>query len=318
MVRLIKVKIPMKDIYDLIILGGGPAGITAGIYAARHSLKTLLITNGFGGQMAQKTIDIENYTGFEKISGIGLVSNFEKHLRGKNIEIKMDGAAVIEKTGENFLVKTKNQKQYQSKTVIVATGSEHMTLGIPGEKEFIGRGVSYCVACDGPMFKNKTVAAIGGGNAGVEAALFLSDYTAKVFILESSSELKADEENKKRLQSVKNAEVIFNAKAEEIKGKTFVENLVYRDIKYDGIKTIKAEGVFVEVGYKPATSFVGGLADLNERKEIIVDPKNNQTKTPGLFAAGDVCDGEYKQIMIAAGDGGKAALSVLNYLKLKK
>ncbi len=302
----------------MIILGGGPAGITAGIYAARHSLKTLLITKGFGGQMAQKTVDIENYTGFEKISGMGLVSNFEKHLRAKNVEIKMDEAAVIEKIGEDFLVKTKNQKQHYSKTVIAATGSEHRTLGVPGEKEFIGRGVSYCVACDGPMFKNKTVAVIGGGNAGVEAALFLSSYTIKVFVLELGSELKADEENKKRLQSLKNAEVIFGAKVEEIKGKAFVESLVYRDIKHDEIKKINAAGIFVEMGYKPATSFIGSLADLNEKKEIIVDPKNNQTKTPGLFAAGDVCQGDYKQIMIAAGDGARAALSVLNYLRLKK
>ncbi|MFH1894458.1 MAG: FAD-dependent oxidoreductase [Patescibacteria group bacterium] len=301
--------------YDLIIVGGGPAGVTAGIYAARHSLKALLITNGFGGQMAQKTIDIENYTGFEKISGIELISSFEKHLRGKNIEIKMDEVAVIEKTGENFLIKTKDQKQYQSKTVIVATGSEHRILGIPGEKEFIGRGVSYCVACDGPMFKNKTVAVIGGGDAGVEAALFLSDYTVKVFILEFGSELKADAQNQKRLQLVKNAEVIFNAKAEEIKGEIFVKSLIYRDTKFSKTKIIDAEGVFVEVGYNPATAFVGDIADLNEKKEIIVDPGNNQTKTKGLFAAGDVTNNPYKQIIISAGDGAKAALSAHNYIK---
>jgi thioredoxin-disulfide reductase len=308
----------MEDIYDLIIIGGGPAGITAGIYAARHNLKTLLISKGFGGQMAQKAIDIENYTGFEKISGLELISSFEKHLKGKNVKVVIDETAGLEKIGENFLVKTKNQKQFESKAVLIASGSEHRTLGVPGEKEFVGKGVSYCVACDGPMFKNKIVAVVGGGNAGIESALFLADYTAKIFILEFGNELKADEENKRKLQSLKNIEVILNAKVEEIKGEVFVKALVYRDMKSKEIKTIDLGGVFVEIGYQPATTFVGNLVDLNEKKEIIVDPRNNQTKIQGLFAAGDVSDGEYKQIMIAAGDGAKAALSALNYLKLFK
>lgn len=265
--------------------------------------------------MARKAVAIENYPGFEEISGLELIQKFEKHLRGQKINIEMGTVRKIKKSGESFSVLTSNKKQFQSKTVIIASGADPRPLEVPGEKAFIGKGVSYCVACDGPLYVGKTVVVIGGGNAGFEAALSLIHYVKKIYILERGPKVGADKENQEKAEKTRKIEVITLAAIKKIKGNKFVNSVIYRDEKTQKFITLKVEGVFVEIGSQPATSFVKGLVDFNKKDEIIVDPKTGRTKTPGLFAAGDVDNVPYKQIVIAAGEGAKSAFSVSNYLQ---
>jgi len=300
-------------IYDLIIIGGGPAGITAGIYGARQKLNILLITKDFGGQLNKKAIDINNYPGLSGISGLELVQKFQAHLEKQKIDIEKDEVGKIEKKGENFLVSTEN-KVFESRTVIIASGVDPRPLEVPGEKEFIGKGVSYCSICDGPMFKDKTVAVIGGGNSAFETAIFLSKIVKKIYILEYNPEVNAFKDNQEVVEKMGKAEIITNAALKKIEGDKFVNSITYQDRVTKQEKTLSVEGVFVEIGYDPATSFVKGLVDFNERDEIKVDFENYKTKTPGLFAAGDVNVGRYKQVITACGEGAKAALAAFEYL----
>ena len=302
-------------VYDLIVVGGGPAGITAGIYAARQKLNALLITKSFGGQMARKAVAIENYPGFEKISGLELIQKFKSHLKKQKIDIEEATVSKIKKIGGIFSVSTGNKKQFKSKTVIISSGSDPRPLEVPGEKKFIGKGVSYCTACDAPFYVGKDVAVIGGGNAGFEAAIALSSWSKKIYILEHNSKIRADEIIQEKVKATGKIEIITDAVLKKIQGENFVNSLIYQDNKLKKNKTLKIEGVFVEIGSQPATSFVKGLVDFNERDEIVVNPKTGETKTKGLFAAGDVSDIIYKQIVIAAGEGAKAAFSVSNYLQ---
>jgi len=305
----------MQNIYDLIIIGGGPAGITAGIYAARQKLNTLLITKGFGGQVAKKVVAIENYPGFEKISGMELIQKMESHLKTQEIDIKIEEVIKIGKIENDFLISTKSKKIFRAKAVILASGADPRPLEVPGEKEFIGRGVSYCTACDAPLFKNKTVAIIGGGNAGFEAAIALSKLARKIYILEYGPEIKADETNQEIVKSLKKTEIIKNAVLKKIKGKSFVDSINYQDLKTKKMNTLQIEGVFIEIGTQPATSYVKDLVDFNERDEIKVEFETCQTKTPGLFAAGDLNVGRYKQIVTACGEGAKVALAAYRYVQ---
>jgi len=308
----------MEKIYDLIIIGGGPAGITAGIYAARQSLNTLLITKGFGGQVARKAVNIENYPGFTKISGLDLIQKFENHLKEFKVGIKNDSVVKIQKVGQFFLVNTASKSRIKTKAVIIASGADPRPLEVSGEKEFIGKGLSYCVQCDGPLFEGKTVVVIGGGNAGFEATIALSNWVKKIYILEYGPKVGADEINQERVKKTKKAKIITSVFLKEIKGNQFLNSIVYQDKKTKKEKTLKVEGVFVEIGSQPATSFVKGLVDFNERDEIKVDFETFQTKTPGLFAAG-VCNvGSYKQIVTACGEGAKAALAAYEYLQKLK
>ena len=302
--------------YDLIIIGGGPAGITAGIYAARHKLNTLLITKEFGGQMAQGTVAIKNYPGFEEISGVELIRKFETQLRKQKIDIEMDMVAKVAKVGDIFFVTTRDKSIFQAKTVIVTSGADPRPLEAEGEKEFIGKGVSYCVACDGPIFANKIVAVVGGGNSAFEAALFLSKIASKIYILEYSPTLRADEANQKMAQEA-GIEVITSADIKKIQGDKFVSSIVYQDKLTGENKTLEVQGVFVEIGHTPAISFIKDLVDFNERDEIKIDLQTCQTKTPGLFSAGDVTEVKIKQIVVAAGEGTKAALGAYRYLNDK-
>ena len=301
--------------YNLIIIGGGPAGITAGIYAARQRLKTLLITKDFGGQLTRKAVAIENYPGYKEISGLGLIKKFKEHLEKFEIETEKASVIKIEKINKNFIVTSENKKQFEAKAVIIASGADPRPLKVPGEKEFIGRGVSYCAICDGPLFKDKAVAVIGGGNAGFEAAIALTRWAKKIYILEYGEEVKADIENQRRVKEIGKSEVITNAVLKEIKGDKFVNSIIYEDRKTGRKKELKIEGVFVEIGLNPSSAFVKDLVDFNERCEIKVDFETFQTKTPGLFAAGDVNIGKYKQIITACGEGAKAALAAAEYLK---
>lgn len=310
-------------IYDLIIIGGGPAGMTAGIYATRQRLKTLLITKDFGGQIAKKALPIENYPGFKEISVIELIQKFQEHLEKFEIDVKKGSASKIAKENNHFKVFTGDQSYYESRAMIIASGTIARSLEIPGEKDYIGKGVSYCAACDGPLFKDKIVAIIGGGNAGFEAALFLINLARKVYILEYGQGVKADKLNQERVEESGKVEIVTSASLKEIKGDKFVKSIVYKDLESQEDKTLDVDGVFVEIGYRPETSFLKELMKshglINELGEIQVNPKTCETKIPGLFSAGDVSDVEYKQVVIAAGEGAKAALSAYKYLKkLKK
>lgn len=300
--------------YDLIIIGGGPAGITAGIYAARHKMTCLLVAKTFGGQMARKAVDIENYPGFKKISGMELIEKFVSHLKANEAEILQDTAAEIKKNGNSFSVSTAGKKKLKARAVIIASGADPRPLEVPGEKNFIGKGVSYCTACDAPMFAGKTVAVVGGGNSGFEAAAFMVKYAKKVYILEFAPKVKASLENQ-QLAKDSGIEVVTNAALKKIQGKDFVDSLVYQDRKTKKTHTLEVQGIFVEIGSIPATGFVKGLVEFSERDEIKVDRSTCETKTSGLFAAGDVTDAKWKQIVIAAGEGCKAALAAYEYVR---
>lgn len=304
--------------YDLIIIGGGPAGITAGIYASRQRLKCLMLAKSYGGQIAQKAVGIENYPGFEKVTGTELIEKFKSQIEKQEIEILQEEVIKLEKKDNTFFVKTSAKNTYKARAVIIASGADPRRLEIKGEKEYIGKGLSYCATCDGPLFANKEVAIIGGGNAGFETAKFLSGFVKKVYILEYADEVVADKKNQEDAKKIKNIKVITSAQMDEIQGNGFVSHAVYTDRKTKKQKKLKVEGVFVQVGYHPATSFVCELVEFTQKDEIIVDPLNMQTKTKGLFAAGDVNCGKVKQIVVACAEGAIAALSAYKHLKENK
>jgi len=304
--------------YDVIIIGGGPGGITAAIYTVRQRMKTLIITKEYGGQMSKKATEVCNYPGFPKIAGTELIQKFVEHLGSCEqgfIETKFTEIQKIEKPADNFTVITTEGEKIEARSVIIATGSDPRPLEVPGEKEFIGKGISYCVTCDGPVFKNKNIAVIGGGNAGFEAALFMLNYASKIYILEYGPAPKADLENQEQAKKSGKIEIITNAKVKEVKGEKFVKSLVYEDMIGKKEKNIDVQGIFVEIGHQPATALARGLVDFNERDEIKVEFETFQTKTPGLFAVGDVNVGKYKQIVTAAGEGCKAALAAYECIK---
>ena len=306
-------------IYDLIIIGGGPAGITAGIYSARKKLKTLLITKDFIGQ-AGKTSEVDNFPGFPEVSGADLMKKFENHLKKFEIEIQ-EGEEItkIEKQKEIFLVKTEKRKEFKGKTLIVATGRDPRPLEVPGEKEFIGRGVSYCSVCDSPFFKEKAVAVIGGGNSGFEAALDLVPYAKRIFIFERSDKLMADEILQEKIRQLaekeKKIEIHLTKEVRSIEGRGKVQALLYQDVKTGKNYQVPVDGVFVQIGSIPATGFLKNLCQFNKWDEIKVDFETCRTSCPGLFAAGDVNNGKWKQIVIAAGEGCRAALAAYEYLQ---
>jgi len=325
--------------YDLIIIGGGAGGISAAIYAGRQRMKTLLITKEYGGQMAKKATEVCNYLGYSRISGPELIKKFVEHLDSqefiekkiaevRKIEVSRSETetqhqreafgAAVEKKRNIFTVTTTENERFSAKSVIIATGADPRPLEVPGEKEFIGKGVSYCVTCDGPVFKNKTIAIVGGGNAGFEAAIFMTNYAKKIYILEYGPEAKADIENQEEAKKSKKIEIITNATVKEIKGDKFVNSLIYEDLKNKETKTLDIQGIFIEIGTQPATSLAKGLVDFNKKDEIKVEFETYQTKTAGLFAVGDVNVGKYKQIITAAGEGCKAALAAYDYLRTLK
>lgn len=303
-------------IYDVAILGAGPAGLTAGIYTARQGMSVILITKNLGGQMTQKAVAIENYPGFENISGLDLIQKMESQVQFLKIPIKNEEFVSLEKNNDIFKIILKNEEIIESRSIILASGSQPRNLNVPGEKEFIGRGVSYCTTCDGPLFQNKDIAIIGGGNAGFEAGIFMSTYANNIYILEYNHQFGADKENQKKASALEKIKLITSAELKEIKGDNFVREIVYFDKKENQEKVLPVSGVFVQAGWRPATSFVNDWVELNERKEIIINHKTMTTKTPGIFAAGDVTDGFVKQIVCAAGDGAKAAISAYKYLQL--
>ena len=297
--------------YDLVIIGGGPAGVTAGIYAARKKLKTLFLTKDFIGQMGVTGV-IENWPGDEKVSGPELMDRFERHLRAHEIEIKEDEVVLVEKK-ENFIVKTEDEK-FESQSVIIASGRSPRPLGVPGEKKFVGKGVVYCTTCDAPVFQDKKVVVVGGGNSGFEAAIEMTDYTKDVYVFEATDELRADKVLIEKAKK-KGIEIFKKRKVLEVRGGKFVEEIEYEDVGDGKKKTFKLDGLFVKIGSVPVAEFVKDLVDVDDAGDIEIDPTSCLTKTDGLFAAGDVTNVRDKQIVTAAAEGAKAALSAYDYLK---
>ena len=302
----------MQDkIYDLLILGAGPAGITAGVYAIRKKIDFLVLTENIGGQTTWSG-DIENYTGFQFITGPQLTLKFQEHMDSYGINVKMPQTVKeITQDDDIFTVKT-HDNSYQSRTVLISTGKTPRLLNIPGEQEFKNRGVTYCATCDGPIFKDKPVAVIGGGNSALDAVLQMMKISPHVHLINNTRGLNADNIMTEKARAAANVTVYNNAQVKEIHGDTFVKNirLSQNDKEFD----IPVEGVFIEIGLIP-NSRIAHNVEKNEHEEIIVDA-HNQTNIKGLFAAGDVTDVPEKQIIIAAGEGAKATLSIFRYLNV--
>ncbi len=303
--------------YDLIIIGGGPGGVAAGIYAARKKIKTLLVTETFGGQ-SLVSADIQNWIGTKSISGFDLAKSLEDHLKAQEgIEI-IEGDLVdfVSKKNSGFEIKTKAGKSFETKYILVASGSRRRKLGVPGEAEHDGKGVAYCSICDAPLFNGKEVAVIGGGNAGLEAVIDLLPYASKIYLLEFSDALKGDPVTQEKIKTNPKVEIIFSAKTLEILGDANVSGLKYLDQKKNEEKTLTVQGVFVEVGITPNSEFIKGLVNINNFGEITVNPKNYQTSCPEIWAVGDVTDSLYKQNNISVGEAVTATLNI--YEKLNK
>jgi NADH-dependent peroxiredoxin subunit F len=305
--------------YDLIIIGGGPAGAAAGVYAARKQVKTAIIAESFGGQSVESN-EIQNWIGTTAISGIDLAKNFKEHVKfyaGDFVDVK-EGEKVskvehIEKDG--FLVTT-NKDIYKTKTILVATGSSRKKLDVPGAKEFEGKGITYCASCDGPFFADKDVVVIGGGNAGFESAAQLLAYCKSVTLI-SRGEFRADPITVEKVLANPKMTALTNALPVEIKGGDFVKSFVYQRTApfVDNIE-IEVAGIFVEIGHTPATNFVEPLVEMDEFKHIKIDHKTQRTSKEGIWAAGDCTDGLYHQNNIAAGDAVKALEDI--YLELQR
>jgi alkyl hydroperoxide reductase subunit F len=299
----------LKDdkIYDTLIIGAGPAGLSAAIYAARKGLSVGVIGEKIGGQV-NDTSSVENFIGFEFITGEGLAESFEKHAKSLTIDF-LEDAKIKNIINDNlFKLQADNYMTYQSKTVILAMGSKSRKLGVQGEKELYGKGVTYCAICDGPLFKEKVVTVVGGGNSAVEAAIDLSKI-AKHVQLVHRSKFRADKVLIDKLEHINNLDILLGTNVEEIIGESVV-SAVKTSGKHQSL--LSTDGVLVEIGYVPNTQFLKGV-ELNERQEIIIN-QQHMTNVPGIFAAGDVTTEQHKQIIVAASEGAKAALSVNDYL----
>lgn len=302
--------------YDLAIIGGGPAGVAAGVYAARKRLKTLFVTESFGGQSTE-SVGIENWIGTINIPGLEFGKMLEAHLRAYAdgiIDIKLEKVSAVSKTNGSVDITT-SSGTYQVRTLLITTGSTRRKLEVPGAQEFENRGITYCASCDGPLFADQDVVVIGGGNAGFESAAQLLAYTKSVTLLNRSEVFKADPSTVDKVLTHPNMRAIKNAEPKEVRGDKLVSSLIYTDTTTREDHEISATGIFVEIGLIPTTGFLGGLLPLNEYKQIVVDPTNQRTSIDGVWAAGDCTNGLYHQNNIAAGDAVKALEDIYLYLR---
>ena len=301
-----------KEPFDVLVIGGGPAGASAAVYAARKGVRTGIVADRFGGQV-NETLSIENLIGVKSTEGPKLASDLEAHVREYDVDIMLSQRVKHVDKKDLIHVELENGAILKSKTLIIATGARWRYVGVPGEEEYKNKGVVYCPHCDGPLFKGKDVAVIGGGNSGVEAAIDLAGIASHVTVLEFLPELKADKLLQERLYSLENVEVLKNVGTKEITGDKKVNGISYLERDSGVEKHLDLEGVFVQIGLIPNTEWLKDTLDLNARGEIIVD-KNGATNIPGVFAAGDCTDSPYKQIVISMGSGSTAALSAFDYL----
>ena len=310
-------KIDAKEPFDMLMVGGGPAGAAAAVYAARKGIRTGVVSENFGGQTLD-TLAIENYISVKETDGPKFALALEQQVRGYDVDImNMQRAKqIVLNTGldKNLIeIKLESGATLKSKSVVISTGARWKNINVPGEREFKNKGVAYCPHCDGPLFKGKHVAVIGGGNSGVEAAIDLAGVVGHVTLIEYDTALRADAILVRKLHSLPNVTVITNAQTTEITGVEKVNALIYKDRATDALHTVSLEGVFIQIGLVPNTDWLKGVVDLSKHGEIIVDAKG-QTSVPGVFAAGDATTVPFKQIIIAAGDGAKAALGAFDHL----
>ncbi|MBB1440001.1 alkyl hydroperoxide reductase subunit F [Shewanella sp. SG41-4] len=302
-----------KSVFDMLVVGGGPAGAAAAIYSARKGLNTGIVADKFGGQVAE-TVGIENFISVSKTVGPKLVANLEAHVKDYDVDIMQNQRALSLAKNGLFDVTLQSGATLRSKTIILATGARWREMNVPGEQEYRNKGVAYCPHCDGPLFKGKRVAVIGGGNSGIEAAIDLANIVEHVTVLEFDSRLRADEVLQRKAKSMGNITIITQAMTTEVKGDgTRVTSLIYTDRATGESNQVTLAGIFVQIGLVPNTEWLKGVVDMTPRGEIIVDERG-QTSIPGVFAAGDVTNTPFKQIIIAMGSGATASLGAFDYL----
>ncbi|PIC77357.1 alkyl hydroperoxide reductase subunit F [Sporosarcina sp. P19] len=305
-----------KDPFDVLVVGGGPAGASAAIYAARKGIRTGIVADRFGGQILD-TAAIENFISVNRTEGPKLAASLEEHVKEYDIDImNLQTAKRLEKK-DLIEIELENGAVLKSKTVILSTGARWRNIGVPGEAEFRNKGVAYCPHCDGPLFEGKDVAVVGGGNSGIEAAIDLAGIARHVTVLEFAPELKADAVLQERLNSLPNAKVLTNVQTKEITGTDKVDGVTYTDRDSGEEHHIELDGIFIQIGLVPNTDWLGDSIERNRFGEIVVD-KKGATNVPGVFAAGDCSDSPYKQIIISMGSGATASLSAFDYLVRSK
>ncbi len=309
----------VDTIYDIIIIGGGPSALTSAVYCMRKGTKTALITKDFGGQVTE-TSAIENYMGYKYIEGMNLAQKFKDQI--EQFELALGADLIVQKVENNEKYNIKkvyclDGNVYKTKALIIVTGKRWRTLNVPGEKELLGRGVAYCAICDAPLFKEKDVVVVGGGNSAVEAAIDLAKLAKTVTLIQNLEKLTADKVLIEKLNQFNNVKILFSSVVTKINGENKVESVEVKSLKDNQFIQIKVDGIFIEIGLIPNSEAFEGVVAMNQYKEIIVDCAC-KTSAPGIFAAGDVTSVPYKQIIIAAGEGAKAALSACEYVLNKK
>jgi len=300
----------VDDVHDVLIVGAGPAGLTAGVYCARKMLKTIIISENIGGQ-ALESWAIENYMGYRVVTGEDLMKKFEEQVRNLNIRLELDRVTAITKEENLFVVKTISGAEMRAKALILTQGNRPRKLGVANEEQFLGRGLSICSTCDGPLYKGKKVAVVGGGNSALQTAIEMSDLASSVDLIVRST-IRADPVYVRKLEEKTNVTVHLNSHVTALEGEKFLSAVTIQDGS-GAEQKLALDGVFIEIGWLPNTDMVTDLVKLNEKKEIIIDI-NGKTSAPGIFAAGDVTNVKSKQIVIASGDGAKAALEAYWYL----
>ena len=310
-------KINAKAPFDVLIVGGGPAGAAAAVYAARKGIRTGVASERFGGQVLD-TLGIENFISIKETEGPKFAMALEEHVRSYDVDIMnlQRAKALVPNAGDAkdlIEIQLESGASLRSRSVVISTGARWRNINVPGEQEFKNKGVAYCPHCDGPLFKGKRVGVIGGGNSGVEAAIDLAGIVGHVTLVEFDTALRADAVLQRKLHSLANVTVITNAQTTEITGDQKVNGLTYKDRASGNLATVELEGVFIQIGLIPNTDWLKGVVELSKHGEIVVDAKG-QTSVPGVFAAGDATTTPFKQIIIAAGDGAKAALSAFDHL----
>jgi len=301
------------EMWDFIIVGGGPAGLSAAIYAARFRLKTLVLSKQLGGTV-MFTHMIENYPGFGSITGMDLANKFVEHAKSYGVPIREEEVIGVAKRTDGFAVQTANAT-YNAKSLLFATGTEHRKLGVPGEEQFKNKGVSYCAVCDAPVYKDKIVGVVGGSDSAAKEALFLAKYAKKVYIIYRREKIRAEPVTAMQVENEKKIEIIINSVVTEIKGADFVTSATIEDVNSKKKRAIALDGLFIEIGGIPGSELAKRLgAALNEKGEIVTD-RAAQTNVPGIFAAGDVAANEWKQAITAAADGAMSVLSAYKFVR---
>ncbi len=305
---------------DLIIAGGGPAGMSAAVYSSRRKLDTLMITNDIGGQ-TNWSAEVENYLGYEFMSGYELSQKFYGHVKKIDDDnaifdlelIENDPVIKIEPEDNEFIVTTQSNKTFRSRAVLIATGAKPRNLNIPGEKELIGHGVTFCATCDGPLYRDKVIAIIGGGNSAMEAVLYLTKIAKAIYIININENFRGETTLAEAIDKLENVTIKNNTDTLAMAGDGKLEKIKIKNKKTLQEEWLEVDGVFEEIGYEPNSANFANLVKLNSKKEIIIDERN-RTSVPGIYAAGDVSSVTQKQIIIAAGEGAKAVLEIYNYL----